>query len=171
MKPSPRFALTAALCASFLLGTAAPSHAGATPLAHGSGTPQAPGPDITFTFSMVQLPGGALLGQGMLHNNTDQGWIQFDLTSVMFIGDTVLMAGPITKTFNAPPFAPVGGTVFFGLNDNGNGDGSPVPDSFAHGFVPPFLPPNLTIQQIIGMTGPPPPEVYNPIGQGDFVVH
>jgi hypothetical protein len=161
-----RLATGAALSAVTLVGLAAAGHAqNAGPIANGHAAVQGiPAGTTSTTFSLVQLPDGSLVGNGVSTNSLG-GWVRFDLTSVMTIGDAVLMAGPITATFNAPPQFVVGGTYFIGVKDNG--EGGTTPDEFANGAVP--FP--LSIQQIIGVLGPPPPEVFRPLVSGDIQVH
>jgi hypothetical protein len=93
--------------------------------------------------------------------------VHVDLTSVMTVGDAVLMAGPVTLAVNAPPDYAVGNTAVLAVKDLGNGGGDPAPDE-ATGAVGP---PNLTIQQIVAAWGPPPPQAYQPLQSGNIQVH
>ena len=174
MRPTlQRFALCALLAAPMLLGASAPKSGKTTPIANGHGLGLSPGPEsLALTFSLVQLADGSFVGHGKTQDHANGGWTKFDLTSATFLGDTLFMAGPVTKLKDAPPFLGVGSTVFFGIQDNGNGSGKPGVDSFANGVVPAFLPPGLTIQQILVLLGgPPPPEAFKPLASGNFKIH
>ncbi len=176
MKFTLKLAISAALSASFLLGTASQSFAQGTPIGHGhlkgGPTPAAPAPSIIdLTFSLVELPDGSLVGSGKLTKKSDGTWILFDLTSYMFIGDTLYAAGPITEAFNTDdPRRQVGATFFVAIQDNGDGGDGQAMDSFIEGGVPAVFGP-LTIQQIIASIGPPPPEIFRQGISGNIVIH
>jgi hypothetical protein len=163
-----KLAVTAAFSAAVLVGKAAPGPGnGASPIANGHvATVGMPAGITSTTFSMVMLPNGSIVGNG-ISSNTLGGWVHFDLTSFVFIGDTLLVAGPSTASFNAPPQFVVGGTFFLALKDNGNGGGNPAPDELANGAAP--FP--VTAQQILAMFGPPPPAAFRPALSGNLVIH
>jgi len=162
-----RIALSAALTAVALLTAAAPSQAQATPIVTGEVEVTSPviGP-VGLGLSLVQLPSGQLDGQGSLELLALGGRVDFEVTSYMFLGDMVCLAGPVTAAVNAPPAYSLGATVVFCIEDNGDG-GSSAPDTVA-GTVGP---PGLTIQQIIALIGPPPPQAFQPIAAGNFRIH
>ena len=164
-----KLAVSAALAAAFLFGTASQSYAQATPIANGhlkgGPTPGGQAPSIDLTFSLVELPGGSLVGGGKLTNKAVGGWILFDLTSYLFIGGTLFAAGPVTKTHNTSGVFQVGDTFFMAVNDNG-----PAMDEFIEGGVPAAFGP-LTIQQIIAIIGPAPPEIFRQGISGNFMIH
>jgi hypothetical protein len=175
MLPIVKLVVSAALPAAFLLGTSSPCHAQATPIANGhlegGPTPSAPAPSILdLTFSLVQLPDGSLIGGGKLTNKAAGGWILFDLTSYMFVGDTLFAAGPVTQTYNTAGIFEVGDLFVLAINDNGNGSGSSAPDEFIEGAAPAALG-LTTIQEVFALIGPPPPEFFRQGLSGDLTIH
>ena len=117
---------------------------------------------------VVELPDGSIVGGGKLTNKAAGGWILFDLTSYTFIGNTLYAAGPVTKTRNTGGFFEVGDTFFMAVNDNGNGAGSP--DEFIEGGVPAAFG-LTTIQEILAVIGPAPPEFFRQGISGNFIIH
>ena len=169
MKLIRKLPVSAALAAAFLFGTASQSYAQATPIANGhlkgGPTPAAPAASIIdLTFSLVERPGGSLVGGGKLTNKAVGGWILFDLTSYLFIGGTLFAAGPVTKEHNTGVFQ-VGDTFFMAVNDNG-----PVMDEFIEGVVPAAFG-LTTIQQIIAVIGPPPAAFFRQRISGNLIIH
>jgi hypothetical protein len=165
MKLFSRLAVRAALCTGFALAAAAPTQAQAAHLAYGHGSFVSTSSQLThqIAFSVVQLPNGATHGHAIGFEAATHGFVFIDLSSAMFLGDTLAVAGTITMAINMPPQFPVGGTAFFAVQDNAGG-----PDLFAGlGSVPPQLG-NLTIQQILALIGPPPPQAYAPLINGNF---
>ena len=161
-----RVSLSAALAAAALLGAATPSHAQTGRLISGAGRIEIPGAvPIGLYLQLNQLPGGVLRGAGAQIFTSSGGRVTYDLTSFLFIGETLCMAGPITSAVNAPPPYTVGSTIVFCIQDNNKSKGTP--DAVAGGVGPP----NLTIQQIIAMAGPPPPQAFVPLVSGDFTIH
>lgn len=160
-----RFALSTALAIATLLGAAAPGHAQAQPIVTGDGavTNTAVGP-VAVELSLIELPNGSLHGGGTVDFAVTGGYVTFDLTSYMFVQGRLCMAGSVTSSFAAPPNYFVGATVVFCVEDGGNGAGM---DRLA-GTV---APPGLTIQQIIALIGPPPPQAYQPVVTGNFKLH
>jgi hypothetical protein len=161
MKLTRKLAISAALTGSLLVTTAALSFAQGTPIANGhlkgGPTPAAPAPSIIdLTISLVELPDGSLVGGGKLERKSAGGWILFDLTSYIFVGDTLYAAGPVTQNHNTPGVWQVGATFFVAINDN---DGSADADSFIEGGVPAEAGP-VTIEQILAVIGPAPPAIF-----------
>jgi hypothetical protein len=163
----------AVLAAGCLIASAprALSQAGTlAPVADGHGVFVAQNQEThVFAFSLLELPNGTIHGQAVVLEPATQGLVVVDITSFMFIGDILAMAGPITTAINAPPQFVEGATAFFSVKDNGSG--SPIPDEFAGvGVVPPQFG-NLTIQQIIALIGPPPPEAFSPLLLGNVRIY
>jgi hypothetical protein len=162
------------------LGSASQSHAQVTPFApatpiagghlNAGPTPATQVPsNLDLTFTLVNLPNGAVSGRGKLTNKAAGGWIQFNLTSYEFVGDTLYVAGPVTKTFNTEGVWAVGDTFFMGVNDNGNGTPGSTPDEFIEGGVPAAFGP-LSVQQILAIVGPAPPEIFRQGISGNLVI-
>jgi hypothetical protein len=165
MKLFSRLAARVALCVGFALAAAAPTQAQATPLGYGHGTYVSPNSQLAhqMAFSVVQMPNGTTHGHAIGFEAATHAFVFIDLSSSMFLGDTLAVAGTITISINMPPQFPVGGTAFFAVQDNAGS-----PDLFAGlGSVPPQLG-NMTIQQIIALIGPPPPQAYAPLISGNF---
>ena len=160
-----KITLAAALVTASLLAGAAPVHPQAQPIVTGEGevTNTAVGP-VAIEFSLIELPDGSLNGEGLVAFAATGGYATFDLTSYMFVAGNLCMAGPVTSSFEAPPNYFVGATVVFCVEDGGNGAGQ---DKMA-GTVGP---PGVTIQQIIALIGPPPPQAYSPVVTGNFKIH
>ena len=158
-------ALPAALTAVMLLGAATPAPTQAQPIVTGDGeiTNTAVGP-VAVELSLIHLPNGSLNGQGMTSFAATGGWVTFDLTSYMFVDGKLCMAGSVLSGFAAPPNYFVGATVVFCLEDGGDGAGM---DKMAGAAGPP----GLTIQQVIALVGPPPPQAYQPVVAGNFKIH
>ena len=152
-----------ALSAACLLGIQAPGHAQSTPIGAGAGTFVAQNLQThVFAFSLLERADGSVKGRWIGIEPATNGIIVVDLTSYMYVGTTLAAAGTITLAINAPPIFPVGGTAFFAVNDNPG-----APDQFAGlGNVPPQFG-SLTIQQIIALTGPPPPQAFAPLLHGN----
>lgn len=155
----------ATLLAVTLVGAASPSQAQAQAIGNGHGAVDAPSGPITITFSVVELPNGTINGHGILHFPDLGGHVRFEVTSYTFVDGALLMAGPVTKAKNAPPNYFIGATQVLAVEDNGNG--GPLPDKSA-GVVGP---PSLTIQQIVELIGPPPPQAYQPLQSGNLTIH
>jgi hypothetical protein len=120
---------------------------------------------FSFVFSVVELPSGSVQGQGAFFDHIGGRFILFELSSFMFVGDSVGMAGEITMAVNSPPQLHVGATIFFFVNDN-----RPDTDEFAGlGLVPPEFG-SLTIQEIVALIGPPPPDVFTPLVTGNIKI-
>jgi len=165
MKLTSRTTACAVLSAAFVFGAAAPCQSQATPLAYGHGAFVAQNQEShLFTFAAVQLPGGSVVGHCLVIEPATRGFVHMEVTSFVFAGDTLGMAGPILVAVNAPPQFVVGGTAFFAVNDNSPG----APDAFAGlGTVPPYLG-SLTAAQIVALLGPPPPVAFAPLLAGDI---
>lgn len=165
MSLSMKTPLFAAISAAFLLAAASPSHAQvspASPIARGHGTYLGQNQALKeLTFSVNQLPFGQVGGHAIIREPSTSSFFHMNVTSMMFLGDALAVAGPITMQVGSP--FPVGATAFFVVNDNG--DGTVVPDDFALGVAPLSFG-HLTIQQIIGLVGPPPPQAFAPILTG-----
>ena len=165
-----RAAMCASLAAVLLLGSAAPVGAQAGPIAHGHGSFVANNQELhTITFNVVGLPDGSVRGHAVIREPSTQAFVIMEVSSLMFLGETLAVAGEVTKNVNAPAQHAVGSTAFFSVNDYGNDP--TMPDDFAGlGSVPPFLG-NLTIQEIIALIGPPPPQAFTPFLTGGVQVH
>lgn len=159
-----------ALVAVLFLGAAPPGHAQRGPVASGGGAFVAPNQqDHLFGFSVFEVPGGSVRGRCSVIEPASSGVVAFDVTSAVQVGNVLLMAGPITSTFNAPPQFVVGATAFLAVEDNG--DGSSMPDGITGtGVVPPFLG-SLTAQEILALIGPPPPQAFSPLYAGGIRIY
>ena len=111
----------------------------------------APGAQLlqVFSFTAIQLPGGSAAAgpaagrctmtqiglAGRVHLS-----VELNVTSFAFVGNTLVMAGPITRTRgNYPlPHPPIGAMAFFAVKDNSPG----AADEFAGAA---FEPPHLTL--------------------------
>lgn len=158
-----RLAACATLLAAFAVPTAS-IQAQATPIATGHGSFISPSQlEHRFEFSLVALPDGSVQGHAIGFEPATQAFVFIDLDSFMFIGDTLAVAGTITVAINMPPQYPVGGTAFFAVKDNAGAS-----DTYAGlGSVPPPFG-NMSIQQIVGLIGPPPPQAFTPLLRGDI---
>ncbi|HEX5052248.1 MAG TPA: hypothetical protein VFZ65_10780 [Planctomycetota bacterium] len=152
-----------ALSAACLLGIAAPNHAQTTPIGAGAGAFVAANQAThVFVFSIVERADGTVRGRVLVLEPATHGFVSVELSSYMYVGTTLAAAGTITAALNAPPQYPVGGTAFFAVNDN-----TGAPDGFAGlGAVPPQFG-SLTVQQIINLIGPPPPQAFAPLLAGN----
>lgn len=153
--------LSAALAALTSLATTTSVAAQATPLGTGGGAFLAQnGETHWFAFHCVVLPDGSVAGHAAVLEPSTQSLLLMKITSAMLVGDDLAMAGPVAATVGDVPFQ-VGQTAFFLVDDD------PAGDRFAGvGAVPPPLG-SLTIQQIVGMIGPPPPAAYAPLLLGN----
>ena len=161
----------AAIGLALFVGTTTLVSAQATPIANGGGSLLTPDGRVQhFAFHVVELPDGSVRGHGVRVEPASNAIVIFEVTSFMFVGNVLAMAGPVTMTRNAPPQFVIGGTVFFGLTDEGYGS-APADASTGLTPLPPFLG-NLTIQQIIAMIGSgPPPEALSPLFAGNIRFH
>ncbi|HEX6882280.1 MAG TPA: hypothetical protein VF530_02805 [Planctomycetota bacterium] len=137
----------------------------ASPIAAGNGTFMGQNPPgvRAVTFSVQALPQGRVGGFAIFRDPGTNGFVHMNVTSMMFLGSSVAVAGPITMQAGSP--FPVGATAFFVVQDNG--DGTLVPDQLALGVAPLFLG-SLTIQEVIGLIGPPPPQAFTPLLTGNI---
>jgi len=174
MKLSSKTALCAALAAAFLLSTASPGDAqaggtgvtnpaGAVAVGNGTYMGQNPPGIRAVTFSVQALPNGRVAGFAIFRDPSTNGFFHMNVTSMMSLGGELAAAGPITMQAGSP--FPVGATAFFVVQDNG--DGTLVPDQLALGVAPLFLG-SLTIQEILGLVGPPPPQAFAPLLTGNI---
>jgi len=151
-----------------LVVTAMAGNARADQIAHGHGAyVGGNGEAKTLTFNVVELPDGSVRGHGVLREPSTNSFVHFEVSSFMFVGDSLGVAAEITMAVNAPPSLSVGTTIFFFVNDN-----DPAADEFAFAIVPPEFG-NPTIQEIVLfflMGNPPPPEVFTPLIAGNFWV-
>lgn len=167
MKLMSRTAVCAALSTAFLLGAAAPGNAQAVPLGSGGGRyVNRQSETNRFAFTAVQLPDGSVTGHVVFHFPATNAMVRMEVTSFMFIGDWLGLAGPVTMAVNTPTPL-VGTTGFLVLSDNG----APGTDTFTGFSFAPASFGNLTIQQIIGIIGPPPPSVFFPLIEGNIQIH
>jgi len=174
MQLSRKHAVRAALVAAFTLAAAAPGRAQATPIVSGhlkgGPTPAAQSPSIIdLTIHLVELPDGSLVGGGRSTKQDINSWFRFELTSYVFLGDTLFAAGPVTAVHATQGAWEVGDTYFVAVKDNGDGNG-PVMDEFIEGRVPASYGP-MTIQQILAIVGPPPPAFFRQGISGNLTLH
>lgn len=161
-----------AVSAALLLGAAAPSAGGASPIVSGHGNWVIPGGDIvSFQVSVVELPNGAINGHGVSYRRGPNGlsWIHFEVIEYAYFGGEVAVLGVITEVFNTPATIPVGSLTALLVQDNGNGGSAPDRAVSAVG-----LPTFLTLAQILNTPpplGPPPPEFWFPLAHGNFQMH
>ena len=92
-------------------------NSGANPITHGHGAyvEDDDGHIKWFTLSVVELPSGPVQGHGMFIDHVSRSFIHFELSSYMFVGDSLGVAGEINMAHNAPPQLAVGRTIFFFL--------------------------------------------------------
>jgi hypothetical protein len=160
-------ALTTALSAALLIGSATSSPGGADPIFTGHGQWETP-IGVSFQVHLIELPDGSVKGKGSssLHGANGVGWFHFDVTEYMYVGDELAVAGIVTKVFNTPPGFEGSLTVLI-VQDNGSGGATPDKAISATG-----LPPFLTLAQILnGPNPPPPPELWFPLAGGNFTIH
>lgn len=162
-----RVLMPAVLSAAVLLGTASTSPGGGGLILTGEGIALPPMNDPNcIEFTLVETGSGEIVGYGRQCNVVTGLEIEFDITSYQFAGDMLCVAGPITSTTSTEPQFAVGNTTAYCILDNGNG-GSSTPDGITAGQGPP----GLTIQDILGLFGPPPPEAFAPLGSGNYTIH
>ena len=161
-----RFATATVLTSATLFAVAAPGQAQIKPIGSGYGVVEAPMGTRVVLYSLLELSDGSLSGHGLQYSPADNAWVYFNITSYMFVGDALLMAGPVTKSINSLPGYDVGNTAVLAVHDKGNWFGQPAPDDAAATVGPP----NLTIQQIVAIIGPPPPQAYVPIKAGNLKI-
>lgn len=155
------------LLAALVLGAAAPLAAQATPLGSGGGIVLQDGVNRVYAFQCLQLPDGSVTGHLVSQEPVSQSFVHVNISSAMHIGDMLAVAGEITALANTPPRFSVGQTMFLVFDDSG--PAGSVPDQLASGLVPSFLG-NLTIQQIIGLIGPPPAAAFSPFLHGGIKI-
>jgi len=168
MKKLPiRTLLPAALVAAVLVGTASTSPLGGGPILTGECILLPPvGDPNCIAITLIETGSGEFTGYGRQCNVFTGDELTFEITSYEIVGDMVCVAGPITSTDNPAPQFAVGNTTAYCILDNGNG-GAGAPDSATAGQGPP----GLTIQDILGIFGPPPPEAFAPAVSGNFKIH
>jgi hypothetical protein len=167
MRSASKSIMFSALAAALVLGAAEPLAAQATPLGAGGGRVLQDGVTRIYAFECILQPDGSVAGKVISHEPVSQSFVHVNITSAMHIGGWLAVAGEITAAVNTPPQFSVGQTMFATFADNGTG--RPVPDQVATGLVPLFLG-NLTIQQIIGLIGPPPAVAFSPFISGNIQV-
>jgi hypothetical protein len=165
MQLKPRPSTFAALSAAVLFLATTSLYAQAQPLGNGGGKYINNSNNTNhFTFSAVQLPNGSVKGHAIWHSPDLNAMAQVELTSFMYIGEWLAVAGTITKVINVPPEVELGATAFIVFR----ADGSPAHTGFS--FAPLAFG-ELTIQQIIAMLGPPQPIHFFPIISGTIKIH
>ena len=159
-------AVHAVLSVGFLLVAATPGTA-ADRIGSGAGAYVGQNQETkVFGFSVSERSDGSVRGYGIVIEPGSRGYVLFEISSYMFVGDSLGMAGEIIRTVNSPPEFAVDTTLFFFVNDN-----NPDTDEFAGpGLVPPELG-HLTIQEIVALIGPPPPFVYQPLLAGNVRIY
>lgn len=168
MKLTSKAAACAALSVGLFLGATAPISAQASPIGSGQGAFLAQNQEThLFAFAVVELPDGSVNGHGLVFEPSTRAFVLFRISSFMFLGETLFMAGPITQAVNAPPQFVGGATAFFAVNDNGRSSA----DDIAALSVVPVQFGNLTIQQILALAGPPPAGAFAPLLAGDVRIH
>lgn len=158
--------LCVGLAAASLFAVALPAFAQATHVARGSGAVVANNGALQqLAFNLIVLPDGRIRGHVNVIEPASGGIVKVEITSMMFIGDDLFVAGPVTAAIHAPPAFSVGATAFFGFQDNLG-----APDALVRGVVPVAFG-NLSIQEIIAFIGPPPPQAWLPLVSGDITIH
>jgi hypothetical protein len=154
-----RFAKHVALATACLFGALAPANAQTTLIGAGAGAYVAQNQQThLFAFTVSQRANGTVKGHILVLEPATQGLVRVDVTSWVYVGNTLAAAGTVTMSINAPAMFAVGNTAFFAVNSN-----TGAPDQFAGlGNVPPQFG-SLTIQQIIALIGPPPPQNFAPL--------
>jgi hypothetical protein len=164
MRSSIRSTVRAVRTAALLFGAAAPGTAQAARIATGIG--QFVGQNQQnrlFAFSVVERADGSVRGQLLAFEPGTRGLVIQEVTSYWLLGNTVVMAGPITVAINAPPEYAVGATGFCAATSSPDGmTGSSI--------VPAFLG-SLTAEQIIALIGPPPTAVFAPLLAGHIRIY
>jgi hypothetical protein len=159
----------AALSAAFLFLGAASTKAQTSVVAtaHGSHLASNKVDTLHFMFFVAKDLTGSAQGFGVWSGS--QGTTIFKVDSLMFIGDTLLFAGPIVRTLGTPPPGhEVGATAFTAVKDNGRGS----PDETTSLSVVPKRFGNPTIQQIIALLGGgPTPAHFRPLLTGNIRIH
>lgn len=157
---------TVALSTVALFFTAAPAQAQTGVVAVGHGTYQSPTtPNVTaFTFTVREANDGSTDGLVVVHAPT--AIILATPTSHMRIGGSLLFAGEIFAILGSDPNLQVGQTAFAAVNDNGPGS----TDGITGFGVIPLAFGNPTIQQIVAILGPPPPQDFRPLLSGNIWV-
>lgn len=170
-KAAHKFALSTALMAGVLLGTATPNGGGASPILTGYGSWMTPAAEtISFQVSVVELSDGTVKGRGVStkHGPSGSSAFHFEVTEYLSVGNEMYVAGIITKVKDALP-GWLGQLTMLGVQDNGSGVG--IADKMLSGSG---LPPSLTIAQILSLPppmGPPPPAFWPSLTNGNFTIH
>ncbi len=159
--------LSAALSTMLVLSAGASAKAQAGPVTIGHGTFQAftQPAVIDFTFVVAEAPSGSTRGFAMFGGFAGPGsLLVMRVSSHMRIGATALFAGEVLVNIGNDPHVQVGQTAFTAVNDNGCGNA----DEIASLSLVPLPYGNPTIQQIVGLIGPPTPASFTPVLSGNI---
>lgn len=147
-----------------LAAAPASAQAGVVSVGHGSyqsfTTPEV----VPFVFIVREANDGSTHGFVIVRRPT--AIIMATPTSHMRIGGSLLFAGEVFAILGNDPNIQVGQTAFTAVNDNGRGS----TDQIAGFGVIPLTFGNPTIQQIVGLIGPPTPASFTPLLTGDIWV-
>ena len=177
MKNSIKSACCVALAAVGIISGVHHTQAGekAGAVANGSGWQVSEdGQKRTFAFTAVQLPDGSVTGQAQVKSRAGDTMLHVAIDCLVSDGNTTYISGPIVSSNNEGG-APIGFTVFFAVQDNGQGH--PSPDLITPGFVfppifpEPFPPLPTNCETLLELLGPPHDHDYAPIDGGNITVH
>jgi len=146
--------------------------AGRAPLVVGKAAYVVASETRVLSLSVFEPSGGGVGGHALIHVPSTGSFVLLRVTSAAHVLSSggrpcLAMAGPILASALAPAHLAPGRTTFFAVQD---GRDSALPDTFQGlGNVPLSLG-NLSIQQILALTGPPPDSNFVPLFGGDLIV-
>jgi len=168
MQIEKRSSALATLAAAFLLAAPALAQSQPEALVIGYGTYLSANQQDINNFSYVMRQHGDGSASGFAVWQASGTYMLIELTSSMFVGNAIAMAGQFRVVAGNPPPPElgivVGATAYFAVKDLGAGSAdrttglSAVPAQFG----------NPTIQQIVGFGGGPPPEAFRPLLSGNI---
>ena len=166
LRPSARTSALAALSAAALLvpaATPATAHGGAVAAGHGTYLAADQTTTLGFTFVVHEAHDGSIQGYALWKGPLST--TLWEVSSLMHVGEMVLFAGEIVGTTGTPPPGhAVGVTAATAVHDNGPGF---MDDIASISVVPPEFG-NPTIQQLVALFGPPPPQAFRPLLSGNI---
>lgn len=159
-------AIRALFAATLFLGAApTPAHAQCGLIAAGAGSIVGNDQQTRFLAFWVADFHGVVRGESWGYEPATYAYVRMDITSYMYLGNDLAVAGPVTASVNAPPAFLIGATAFMVFHDNGRGRNAG--DSITGTSVVPPSYGNLTIQQVIALIGSgPPPQAFLPLLSG-----
>jgi hypothetical protein len=158
--------LTTVLTTTLLCLAAAPAQAQTGLVSVGAGTYQAFTAPVIVNFMFLVRETGNGGTQGLAVFRGPTGVVFWNVTSHMHIGNAVLFAGEVVLILGTDPNVHVGQTAFTAVIDNGHGSADEIASL---SLVPPQFG-NPTIQQIVGLIGPPTPSSFTPVLSGNILV-